>query len=158
MNWYWPGFCRAPFFPFFLFFLFFPPPGAVEYAIDYTTDRRGREGSRCLRLIPIPRNRRSTSHVRFNIFDGYLVPRLFPLPSCVTVHTHTYRLELSSPRCWLRIFDRRPRRSLFQTGISKSSPRAVYLSLFIFWKKRWAASKRGGVDLRKMMMEMERWR
>lgn len=158
MNWYWPGFCRAPFFPFFLFFLFFPPPGAVEYAIDYTTDRRGREGSRCLRLIPIPRNRRSTSHVRFNIFDRYLVPRLFPLPSCVTVHTHTYRLELSSPRCWLRIFDRRSRRSLFQTGISKSSPRAVYLSLFIFWKKRWAASKRGGVDLRKMMMEMERWR
>lgn len=158
MNWYWPGFCRAPFFPFFLFFLFFPPPGAVEYAIDYTTDRRGREGSRCLRLIPIPRNRRSTSHVRFNIFDRYLVPRLFPLPSCVTVHTHTYRLELSSTRCWLRIFDRRSRRSLFQTGISKSSPRAVYLSLFIFWKKRWAASKRGGVDLRKMMMEMERWR
>lgn len=158
MNWYWPGFCRAPFFPFFLFFLFFPPPGAVEYAIDYTIDRRGREGSRCLRLIPIPRNRRSTSHVRFNIFDRYLVPRLFPLPSCVTVHTHTYRLELSSPRCWLRIFDRRSRRSLFQTGISKSSPRAVYLSLFIFWKKRWAASKRGGVDLRKMMMEMERWR
>lgn len=52
-----------------------PPPGAVEYAIDYTTDRGG---SRCLRLIPIPRNRRSTSHVRFNIFDRYFVPRLSP--------------------------------------------------------------------------------
>lgn len=78
MNWYWPGFCRT------LFFFFFPPPGAVEYAIDYTTDRGG---SRCLRLIPIPRNRRSTSHVRFNIFDRYFVPRLFPLPSCVAVHT-----------------------------------------------------------------------
>lgn len=89
MNWYWPGFCRAPFFPFFLFFLFFPPPGAVEYAIDYTTDRRGREGSRCLRLIPIPRNRRSTSHVRFNIFDRYLVPRLFP-PSILCYGTYTY--------------------------------------------------------------------
>lgn len=72
MNWYWPGFCRA-------FFLppppLLPPPGAVEYAIDYTTDRGG---SRCLRLIPIPRNRRSTSHVRFNIFDRYFVPRLSP--------------------------------------------------------------------------------
>lgn len=158
MNWYWPGFCRAPFFPFSFFFFFSRPPVPLNMQLITRPIGGGAGGSRCLRLIPIPRNRRSTSHVRFNIFDRYLVPRLFPLPSCVTVHTHTYRLELSSTRCWLRIFDRRPRRSLFQTGISKSSPRAVYLSLFIFWKKRWAASKRGGVDLRKMMMEMERWR
>lgn len=65
---------------------FFPAAGAVEYAIDYTTDRGG---SRCLRLIPIPRNHRCRPRVRFNIFDRYPVCSLRPIIPPYT-HTHKY--------------------------------------------------------------------
>lgn len=127
----------------------FPPPGAVEYAIDYTTDRGG---SRCLRLIPIPRNRRSTSHVRFNIFDRYFVPRLSP--SHLVLRYTRYGWNYHG--CWrYRIFDRRPRRFLFGR-ISKSSPRAVPLSLFIFSKKDGLCFEtRGGVERRWRCTKME---
>lgn len=89
MNWYWPGFCRAPFFPFSFFFFFSRPPVPLNMQLITRPIGGGAGGSRCLRLIPIPRNRRSTSHVRFNIFDRYLVPRLFP-PSILCYGTYTY--------------------------------------------------------------------
>ena len=77
MNWYWPRRVLPR---------FFPAAGAVEYAIDYTTDRGG---SRCLRLIPIPRNHRCRPRVRFNIFDRYPVCSLRPIIPPYT-HTHKY--------------------------------------------------------------------
>lgn len=94
MNWYWPRRVLPR---------FFPAAGAVEYAIDYTTDRGG---SRCLRLIPIPRNHRCRPRVRFNIFDRYPVCSLRPIIPPYThthkyTHTHIYisDCELSSRYC-----------------------------------------------------------
>lgn len=87
MNWYWPRRVLPR---------FFPAAGAVEYAIDYTTDRGG---SRCLRLIPIPRNHRCRPRVRFNIFDRYLV---CSLPSIIPPYTHTHRHTHTHTHIYIR--------------------------------------------------------
>ena len=63
------------------------------------------EGSRCLRLIPIPRNR---PRVRFNIFDRYPTraptPPDYSLAHARCMHVHAARFQIIIPATAYEIF------------------------------------------------------